>query len=269
MKRSLCISKSQGEQTNSLWLGCALAVFSLSLCTGSAISGGDENASYHYMVVMQEMDEWEPGMPREIRQTVIISDGTGQRVFLRDQLLIDIQTFRQPAMGPSMQEIESFFNLEDHYTKRKPVKGLIEEGNAKGVKFLFYYNRRIKIIDCDIDSIPVSLVKVKNQLGKIPSQKVFYNKGDIFIVSQPLSSQESKEALGVTNPFSLSERTLEKFSSLGKALKFPSLLVKSTDEELKAMKGELRIKDPLTKDWAFIRQKYGIAKLRFFEKGDQ
>jgi hypothetical protein len=268
VKRSLCISRSQGGQTNSLWLGCAFAVFSLSLCTGSAISGGEENASHPYMVVMQEMDEWVPGMPREIHQTAIVSDGTGQRVYLRDHLVIDIQTFRQPAMVPSMQEMESFFQLEDRYTKRKPVKGLIVEGSPKTVKFLFYYKQCIKIIDCDIDSIPISLVIIMNQLGREPSQKEPYNKGDVFIISQPLSSQERKEVFGITKPISLSQRTLEKIPSLYKSLKFPSLLVKSTDEELKEMRGELGVKDPLTKDWVFIQQKYGVAKLCFFERRD-
>jgi hypothetical protein len=220
-----------------------------------------------FIVVMQEWYEWEPGIPKQLRQVFLHSDGNGQETLIRDNDIVELKTFRHSLLTSSKLQLESFFILKDRYVIPEDER-LIIEGYPKTFKFIVFIQEpiKLKIIDCQPEVIPELLAKLRTDIERVYSYEHHVDKTGTYIVAQPLSKQESSEVLNIIKPHVISSETLENLNSLHNALYNPSLLVHVPIAQLENLRKELQLNNLLDESGVFVQQDWGVAKVRFYIK---
>ena len=220
-----------------------------------------------FIVVMQEWYEWESGIPKQLRQLILHSDGNGQEALIRGNDIVELKTFRHTLLTSTELRLKSFFILKDRYVIPEDEKFIIE-GYPKTFKFIFFIRKsiKLKIIDCQPEVIPEILAKLRADIERVSSCAHHVKRTGIYIVAQPLSKQESSEVLNIIKPHVISSETLENLNSLNNALYSPALLVHVPITQLENLRKELQLNNILDESGVFVQQDWGVAKVRFYTK---
>ena len=218
-------------------------------------------------LTVQEIPEWEPGEPRMIRQIVLLSDGTAQEARIEDSRIVVLSIFGQRLFAPTPFPYEVYFRLNDRYLEEEMKPGLIREGNPPMIRFIFLDKNRTKQIDGEARLLPRPMVDLRKQIAGLPREDVHDAVSGVYVIMQPLSSQERAEVERLLTPQGLSQADLRRWPALGAALARPSLLVHVPEDELESLKRNARFKGKIfSKAGIFVAANWGVAKVSFFRK---
>ena len=249
-----------------VWLCC---IFYLSFCANSLSAsdpiGKSSNVTQPLIIAYQEWPEWEPGLPREIRQVVLHSDGSGQVAHFIEHSIKELKVFHHTFLFDDIFKGDSFLRYSNSYLLPEEP-GLLVEGYPLTLKLLFYTNNplKTKIIDCHLEVMPKSLKVITDQIKNIAAQANRIAIFGIYIVAQPLSEQESSEVKSLCAPYSFPTKTLSKLTALRESLEKPLFLIKIPQDQIADIQEELHLKNLFDEAGSFATQNDIVSKIRLY-----
>lgn len=244
--------------------GCGMAETKKGLLR--QVNNSDSTAG-SFLVSMQRMAEWEPGLPRVIKQLAIDNLGNLQIAVLQDKSLKSLAEAAGVRQLSEKVEIDDLFKLHDRYVKSSPP-GLIEEGYPLFYKFtIFNFEvRKIKIIDCEADSMPEKLKQLEKLLTQFESRATRIEEKGLFLRAHPLGVQGSDEVLKNATVPVIDQQRSKEMQILLEALNRPTVLFKVANSEYDAMREFFAIAEPIRKRNLFVRNQWGVMKIEFYKK---
>jgi hypothetical protein len=143
-------------------------------------------------------DEWEPGLPRVIRQISIDGDGHGQASSQTDDVVTRLATFDYRPDEFSAWHALTVLGLSDAYlSSEAEQQGLVVEGNPASYKFMFSWSGQIKIVDADPANAntPAALISLARQLQSRANTAHSQPLHSLYLTATPMGSQQSAEIM--------------------------------------------------------------------------
>ena len=184
-----------------LFASVAILIIIPSLYAGSFISSSEdlsEPAGARDVISIFYLDEWEPGLPRQVRQIAIDDAGFGQVADRVDDVLLRLATFNHQSTSFSDWDYKSASALDSLYMSSEFAdQGLIVEGNPESNKFFFVYPDNFRIIDTEptYEKTPDELNRLSRQLKSLSSQTQMSALAPQYFMARPVSAQQSRSIL--------------------------------------------------------------------------
>ena len=249
-----------------VWLCC---IFPLSFCANSLSASGpiskSSNAPQPLIIAYQEWPEWEPGLPRVIRQIVLHSDGSGQVAHFMDHSIKELKVFDYTFLFDDIFKGDSFLKYSNSYLLPEEP-GLLVEGYPLTLKLIFCTKNpyKTKIIDCHLEVMPKPLKVTTDQIKNFAAQANRIAILGIYIIAQPLSEQESSEVKSLCTPYSFPTKTLSKLPALRESLEKPLFLIKIPQDQIADIQEELNLKNLFDEAGSFVTQNDIVFKIRLY-----
>jgi hypothetical protein len=227
----------------------------------------DKSKTKPFLITIQKIFEWEPGLPRIIHQAVLDGQGSGQLFELEDKKIVKLKTIANAENISKQINIDDYFNLKDRYEKPVPP-GLIVEGNALIYKFIFfdYTKKELKIIDCESDRMPDSLLKLEELMSSLDSSSDDAAEQGLHLMARPLGKHGSEEVLSNASVNKVGPDALNRILVLKYALSRPTTLIKVEDDQYSQLQAYFQLENLIKKRGLFVLGDWGVVKLEFFER---
>lgn len=180
-----------------------LGKYSVGVFLYSTLLCASEIAFSAFIISLEEIPEWSPGNPIEIRRIAINYTGEGQVVLTKEDT--EINQVLQIASFQYVQDDFAKWNSEymeykDFYGVDEDVDGMIVEGNPQNLRLSFFSDGQLKkyvslagtaaYADASTNEfqVPIGIIELRNKIFTYAEKAIFQDKAKYYVKIQPYSS---------------------------------------------------------------------------------
>ena len=147
------------------------------------------------LIAVQEQAEWEPGLPRQMRQITLAADGKGQVVVFEDDRPVKIAGFDYSAEAFSRWYKGYYHDFSNNYIEESMTDDLIIEGNPALFSLFFVSPDDVKIIDVEQQGkySPQALLELVQQLQSLAASASPVALEGYYLRALPFDQGQSQE----------------------------------------------------------------------------
>lgn len=176
-----------------------------------------------------------PGRPDVSRQTLVLSDGSGQFAEIRDKKVVRVVDVSFPLPSKSRLLEPEFLELNDHYDA-PPEAGLVVEGRGDKMVFVLHANGKTKFIAGKTELLPKALLNFRAQFPSPAGGTT-----GSFVAANCLSVPVMEDLLRIPTLPEVSSLVLQDFPELQLALHTPFKLIAMDVAKWKQLLEQLKL----------------------------